>query len=315
MSQLQTKISFLQYNTNRNQNIMHSCLEIAIKSSIDFVLIQEPWIAFNNNAAFTISHPSYYCILPNTLDIRSRVAIFARKLANYQFCYRTDLTSDSDMIIIDVSGEDIETFQVINIYNEKSLDSEADNSYTMERSLQYIQLSYETLIVGDFNAHHSWWNSSVTNSIRSDSLITWLNSYSCELINEPDISTFFRSNLSTNSVIDLSFATQKLYSLVSDWYIDDSNASGSDHEIIIFSIRTRLTELIDNLICSEFFNTKKADWKLFSENLLLESNNIDFSNLENKNNLDIAAKTLENLIYLAAEKSISKLKLSERSKP
>src|SRR5215471_361756 len=156
MSQLQTKISFLQHNTNRNQNIMHSCLEIAIKLSNDFVLIQESWIAFNNNAAFTISHLSYYYILSDTLDIRSRVAVFARKLANYQFCHRTDLISDSDMIIIDVSGKDIETFQVINIYNEKSLDSEADNSYTVERSLQNIQLSYETLIVEDFNAHHSW---------------------------------------------------------------------------------------------------------------------------------------------------------------
>ena len=135
---------------------MYSCLEIAIKSSIDFVLIQESWIAFNNNAVFTISHLSYYCILSNTLDIRPRVAIFARKLVNYQFCYRTDLTSDSDMIIIDVSDEDIETFQVINIYNEKSLDSEADNSYTVKRSLQNIQLSYKTLIVGDFNAYYSW---------------------------------------------------------------------------------------------------------------------------------------------------------------
>ena len=76
--------------------------------------------------------------MSDTLDIRSRVAVFARKLTNYQFCHRTNLTSDSDMIIIDVSGEDIETFQVINIYNEKSLDSEADNSYTVKRSLQNI---------------------------------------------------------------------------------------------------------------------------------------------------------------------------------
>ena len=82
------------------------------------------------------------------------------------------------------------------------------SSYTIKRSLQDLQLSKETLIVGDFNAHHSWWNSSITNSIRADSLISWLNRYSCELINKFDIPTCTRSD---NLVIDLAFATQNLY--------------------------------------------------------------------------------------------------------
>jgi hypothetical protein len=186
-----SKISILQHNTNRSSIIMYSYLEIAIESYTDFVLIQEPWIAFDNfsNAAYTISHPAYHCILPSTTNnIRPRVAIFARKQANYKICYKSNLTSDSDIIIIDVSADNIETFQIINIYNERNLDSEADSTnYTVERSLQYIQLSSETLIVGDFNAHYNWWNLSITNSIRADSLISWLNSYNCELINKSDI--------------------------------------------------------------------------------------------------------------------------------
>src|SRR4030095_2216478 len=141
------------------------------------------------------------------------VAIYARKLSNYQFCHKTDLTDNTDIIIMDISGSDIDTFQIINIYNEKSLD-ESNSSYTIERSLQNLQLSKETLIVGDFNTHHSWWNSSIINSIRADSLVAWLDQFNCELINEADISTCTRS---TNSVIDLAFATQNLYQLISDW--------------------------------------------------------------------------------------------------
>ena len=96
-----SKISILQHNTARTPIIMHSCLEIAIKSCIDFVLIQEPWIAFDNNAAIIISHSAYYCILPNSYNnIRSRVTIYARKQSNYQFCHRIDLTNDTDIIII-----------------------------------------------------------------------------------------------------------------------------------------------------------------------------------------------------------------------
>src|ERR1700740_3238808 len=125
-STLHSRISIMQHNTNRNQNHMHSCLQSALELSIDFVLIQEPWIAFdNNNMASTITHSSYNCILPDSQNIRPRVAIYARKHSNYQFCYRTDLTKDSDIIIINVSGSNIETFQVINIYNEKSLVNES----------------------------------------------------------------------------------------------------------------------------------------------------------------------------------------------
>jgi len=55
------------------------------------------------------------------------------------YCQRIDLTSDSDIIIIDVSSSNINSFQIINIYNEKSLDLDSDqNNYTVKRSLQHI---------------------------------------------------------------------------------------------------------------------------------------------------------------------------------
>ena len=41
MAGTNSRISIMQHNTARSTNIMHSCLEIAIKTSIDFVLIQE----------------------------------------------------------------------------------------------------------------------------------------------------------------------------------------------------------------------------------------------------------------------------------
>ena len=64
------------------------------------------------------------------------------------------MTDNTDILIIDISGPDIDSFQIINVYNEKGLDT--NTSYIIERSLQNLQLSKETLIVGDFNAYHSW---------------------------------------------------------------------------------------------------------------------------------------------------------------
>ena len=76
-----SKILIMQHNTARNPNVMYSCLEIAKESIADFVLVQEPWIETDdNNVVYTISHPSYHCILPNIVNnIRPRVLIYARK--------------------------------------------------------------------------------------------------------------------------------------------------------------------------------------------------------------------------------------------
>ena len=146
----------MQHNTARTSDIMHFCLETVIKQAINFVLIQELSIKFENNITITVFHSVYHCILPTySHNIRSRVAIFARKLSNYKFCHKTDLTADFDIIIIDVSDSNIKNFQIINIYNEKNLDTESDISYTAERSLQYIDLTMKTLVIENFNAYHS----------------------------------------------------------------------------------------------------------------------------------------------------------------
>ena len=55
------------------------------------------------------------------------------------------MTSSSNIIILDISGLNIETFHVINIYNKKSLDPEyKSTNYTVKRCLQNIQLLKET---------------------------------------------------------------------------------------------------------------------------------------------------------------------------
>ena len=81
-----TKISIMQHNTAKTPGIMHTTLELAKESSINFVLIQEPWITFQNNAILNISHPSYHYILSSiSNNIKSRIAIYARKKLRYNY--------------------------------------------------------------------------------------------------------------------------------------------------------------------------------------------------------------------------------------
>src|SRR5947208_16792263 len=149
------KILFLQHNSNTNAHIMHTCLEYSIENQIDYILFQESWFAKNNITI--ISHYAYYCIVSEYQNIRSRVIIFVRKQSRYQFCLRSDICSDSDLLVINIINK-IKSFteiiQLINIYNEKSL-LENNNKKIIKKCLHTITSAKYTIICEDMNAHHS----------------------------------------------------------------------------------------------------------------------------------------------------------------
>ncbi len=238
-----SKIQIFQHNANRNPHCMHTCLDYAIKLKIDFILFQEPYIAKDDIT--TISHSAFYCIMPTTQNIRPRVMIFARKQSRFDFCLRFDICTDSDILIIDIidkTNSFSETIQLINIYNERSLKEDC-NEYTIKRKLHEIIPDKNAILCGDLNAHHSWWNSTITNPKNANKLIDWLEKYEFDLLNEPDQQTCTRSN---TSIINLTFASKNLNNkLHIFWEISEKN-SGSDHMIIQFTIHIDDGNLVEN---------------------------------------------------------------------
>src|SRR5438046_5320578 len=99
-NEISSKIQFLQQNVDRNPHKMHTCLEIGLELKIDYVLFQEPYI--NMAMKTTISHFTYYCIIPESEEIKSRVMIFTKKSSRFQFCQRLDIYSNEDILIIDI---------------------------------------------------------------------------------------------------------------------------------------------------------------------------------------------------------------------
>src|SRR5215469_12605195 len=259
---MSSEIRYLQNNVGRKSDYMVTCLEIGLEMSSDFILFQEPY--FRDGS--TISHPAYDVILPSFSSlIRPRVAIFHRKLSRFQYCQRDDLSSP-DLLVIDIIGSQIPNLQLINIYNKKSLEPE-DNTYTIERALVNIVPSKNSILGGDFNAHHPWWNSTISSPTRAEALTQWLQRFNFDLISQPDQSTFYRKGITSLSVIDLVFVSQGLISKHIDWEIDQEVASGSDHEILLYSI-VESDDLVENPAYESLYNLEKADWKAFSQKLL-----------------------------------------------
>src|SRR6266536_1038015 len=310
------KISIMQHNCARITANMHTCLEIGLERNIDFILVQEPWIARDN--IYTISHTAYHTILPEFCYVRPKIAVFAKKNSIHQFCYRSDLCKDSDIIILDILNSEIPDFQIMNVYNEKSL-KENYNDWTLNRILPHIKPQKYSIIYRDFNAHHSWWNLDVLKSIRTNELVQWLNQHQFKLLNKPDISIFYRQNMRNILIIDLAFTIKALNQSKSIfWQIDENVNTGSDYEVILFLIQSE-GNLVENLLGKMPYNLEKADWKEFHKELKDSSNQAEFqwnpaasSQVEE---LEKRAENLQILIQKAAEKTILKRKASSRSKP
>src|SRR5215469_14137070 len=321
---MSSEIRYLQNNVGRKSDYMVTCLEIGLEMSSDFILFQEPY--FRDGS--TISHPAYDVILPSfPSSIRQRVAIFYRKLSRFQYSQRDDLSSP-DLLVIDIIGSKIPDLQLINIYNEKSLEEGVDE-YTIERSLVNLAPSKNSILGGDFNAHHPWWNSTISSPIRAEALIQWLQRHMFELISQPDQSTFYRQGMESLSVIDLVFVSQGLMRKHIDWEIDQETASGSDHEILLYSI-VESDDLVENPAYQMLYNLEKADWKAFSQKLLELDQSSKFRwdyhetdpSWEDKTDIELdfdlglenEAIKLQEMIKIAAEASIPRKKPFSKSK-
>ena len=266
-----SRIQFLQQNINKNSSKIHTYLQISLELNIDFILFQEPFI--NTDSMTTISHSAYYCIMPESEEIRPRVMIFAKKNSRFQFCQRSDICSDTDILIIDINNSlnpNTENIQLINIYNKKSL-SENNNKQTVKRSLQNIIPAKNTIVCEDFNSHYSWQNSAVSDSDsrKAANLVKWLKKFQFDLQNEPDNGTFHKDNLVRASVIDLVFSTNNISQYIS-WWKDSEYDISSQHDIIFFSIARESDILVKNPVYICQYNFEKANWKSLIEDILAE---------------------------------------------
>ncbi len=167
----------MQHNCAKSTNTMISCLEYDLKKKINIIYIQESWIESNQ---ITISHSTFNRILSEQEEIhKQRVMIFVSKSFNFSITSRSNLCSNTTIQILNISETNIENFTIVNVYNEKCQKSSSDE-YTIERKLRTIKLTNNSIVCDDFNAHHQWWNSRITSSIRANVLIKWLNKFNCE---------------------------------------------------------------------------------------------------------------------------------------
>ena len=310
------------HNTAKSSNVQLSCLESAIGAA-DIILIQEPWVRFDTTTSSwtTLSHSYFqYILAPSPASLRPRVVTYITR----SLPPTTTITPKNEIIDPDIQFLSLQLINhapitIINIYNEKS-QLPHENTYTVDRILTSTPLSQHTIITGDFNAHHPWWNSNSTPK-RADTLVEWAYGQQLILHNEPDIPTYHYRNGNGTSIIDLTFTTPHAAGLVEDWTVDDENATGSDHEVIKFTITTN-TPNSDTMAphpVQQLYNFNKANWEHFTKYLnQIAKDTIktisDLCTQGSDQQLEQAAEILRDTLQQAAIQSIPLKKPSIRSK-
>ena len=103
----------------------------------------------------------------------------------------------------------------------------------MERYDTDLNVSANSIIVGDFNEHHPNWDPHYPRSPKADNLQEWMEDQGLHVLNNIGQGTFYRPHMATPSVIDLTLATSWSERYVQDW---QTIPTGSDHQGIIFSV-------------------------------------------------------------------------------
>src|SRR6201747_1731059 len=282
---------------------------MAIELNIKILAIQEPWVISNSNEFRSINHPSFKQLFPNYSTFRPRVLFYISREYIVNLAPISPL--DLDCIIIDLINLNI---QLINIYNASHPNIDNSIATIQRENLLPNLLAKNTILLGDFNTHHPWWDPLNTQSANSVYLMDIINKYSLNVLNTPGEGTFYRPHMAIPSVLDLTFATQGIVNYIIDWQIMPD--LGSDHFGVLFTILSNNSSTLPSALLR--FNTKKANWVLFKENLNLEFKdfpikdpNIKYSNQE----LDNLTELFTSKIVNTANSSIPKSKILLNAKP
>jgi ribonuclease HI len=324
-------LRIMQANVNKSMEATEATLDMALHQGVDILAVQEPWIflplgesSYTNSRS--INHSAFYSILPPQTTLRPRTLFYISRTCPAQVNLMAQLFKDPDIMAIQVIHSSL-SFTLVNIYNQED---QGDSSiWTVERQLDTFTPFGPIITVGDLNAHHSWWDPSVSSSVRASSLIAWTERNEMSLLNTPGEGTFWRPQMERMSTLDLAFVSTHLLNRIHNWKIHEQ--TGSDHLPISFTLR--LTQLSSpNPMIQERWKTSKADWAKFSSHLqnnptgespcLTSSANmtqslhlLSSSTPPPISELDEAASLLTSMIQEAASASIPTASNTYKSKP
>lgn len=193
-------LTILQVNVGRGATPHEIALSLANDSSIDIILLQEPYIFTDRSRRISKAHPAYESFTPSDdWTIRPRVISYVRKGAGLQIAQLRPATT-RDIIFLEIQTRNSLPVVVINAYNAPPGSQGAGDTIRILEGLPQ-NLFRSAFLAGDFNLLHPRWDPTVPRtSALGQPFTDWLDSNSFSFTSEIGVSTHVRGN-----VLDLAF--------------------------------------------------------------------------------------------------------------
>lgn len=212
-------LKIFQANVARGQANHDLAIALAYTDSADVILIQEPWIFAEREKRITKQHREYDVFCPqDSWDIRPRVMTYIRKGRNLQPAQLRPIDT-GDICWVSILGCKPQ-ISIVNIYRPP-LEREGGAVIT---ALKQWRVSPNSLIAGDFNLRHPYWDSKSKSSKRSEELVEWAQQNTLVLASPANERTHNRG-----SVIDLVFTNI----IGAHSCVEEHLHTTSDHETLI----------------------------------------------------------------------------------
>ncbi|RXG41045.1 hypothetical protein VDGE_20064 [Verticillium dahliae] len=213
-------LKVFQVNVDKTKACQEAALHFAFEQGFHIVAVQEPWCSLgspmNKNTA---TNPEYKCFSPVSewtgLDTRPRVLIYVRTGLPPAASFTI-----SDQPCRDTIGVRVLGVNIVNIYRDYQLP-------TIINTITSWIPPPNTVITGDFNAHHVSWQPGIRSNQSATDIVAWINRHELMVLNRPGMPTHELGNVLDLAITNIPFAKTQ---------IADHCYTGSDHYTLVTTI-------------------------------------------------------------------------------
>ena len=263
----------LQWNAGGLQARSTERLHFLSSHPVDLICIQESNL--NSSSSFRFpgfsalrsdcTHSRPGILSPDTTPASGSVIIFIRQGLSFSKLSTSSLSSldpYSDYVGVNIILNNSSSVSFLNVYAPPPICSSSTDGRTDSFSPSILPYSRNLFILGDFNCHHSLWDSNGTSDPCGEEVFDRVISSDLLPLNDPDTPTLLHCSSGSRSSPDISFAPSSLAFSCSWEVLQDL---GSDHLPILLSIP--LSPVFRPNEHPPSFNFQKARWDGFASRI------------------------------------------------
>lgn len=223
---------------------------------------------------------------------------------------------DSELVTEDVVGVILKISNVkvgiVSVYLHKEVDI-GGSLIVVKRIVQVMGVD-RMVVGGDVNARSPWWGGDAEDE-RGRAVTEAFAELGLEVLNEGVEPTYrvYRSGRACTAIIDVTACSAALLAAATGWRVDDTCGTLSDHRPISFTLQlqTRHGSEVKDGSATRLYNTKKADWLLFSSELERELNELglesSLAEVEDREGVNELADQYTACVIRVCEKAIPRI--------